>query len=391
MGRPTLEIGAHGVISVAGAPGEFTARARFRDSDGIVRPIERTRTTKGLARTALAGALKERAMRSRDSELHGDSTIAQLISIWWDWKLVDSPALAAGTKIKYIDIMERMIDPGIGNLRLREASTGRIDRWLVQERRARAAQSDLARTILNQAFTYAARRDAVPGNPVSATSKTKAVKPQPRALTDDELVRFRAAVRAPRKRGNTYLPEVFEVQLGLALRISECLSLMVDDLDLDNVAGPRVNIRSTVCAAATPIFRQPHTKDGVDGRRTLIAPDWVVNILRRRAAEAGLSGLLFATRRDSLINPHHVQQAWVRLRDAANLSWVTPHALRRTAISRIASAHGAEAASAFVDHSSVSITERHYIEAQEQLSPDVRSALNGLAPPPHLVIVEQAS
>jgi integrase len=391
MGRPSLEISTHGGVSVAGVPGNFTARARFRDPDGIVRLVERTRPTKGSARAALAGALAERVTRSRDSELGGSSTVTQLLEAWWTFKLVDAPGLSTSTRIVYIDILDRILKPQVGSLRIREVTTGRIDRWLVQERAAHPAQADLARSLLSQAFTYGARRDITAGNPILATSKTKAAKPKPRALTDEELARFRAAVRAPRKRGNTYLPDVFDVQLGLGLRISECLSLTIEDLDLDNVLGPRVNIRSTICAAATPIFRQPHVKGGPDGARQLIAPGWVVDILHRRAVEAGASGLLFATRNDGLINPHHVQQAWLRLRDAADLSWVTPHTLRRTSITRIANQFTNEIASAFVNHSSVAITERHYIEAQQQLSPDVREALDRLGPPPHLTLVERVS
>lgn len=79
----------------------------------------------------------------------------------------------------------------------------------------------------------------------------------------------------------------------------------------------------------------------------------------------------------------------MRLRKGADLEWVTPHALRRTATTRIAAGLGVGAASAFLNHSSVAITEKHYIEAAEQLSPDVRAVLDGLAPPPHRKLVER--
>jgi integrase len=380
MPRPRLEIGSHGIISVAGTPGAFTARARFRDGDGVTRAVERGGATKGIARAALNKALQERSAHIRGGELDGGSTVAQLLAIWWPAKLLESPDLSRGTRFSYEDIMGRIIVPGVGSLLLREATTGRMDRWLTAERAERAAQSDLARTILNQAFMFAARRDAVAANPIQSTSKSKPSKSKPQALSDEQLERLREALRAPRKRGNYYLEDWANVQLGLATRVGESLALTVDDLDLDNPDGPRVHIRATV-STVLPIMRQLHTKDGPDGQRIVTPPVWVADILRKRAAGVGPGGLLFTSSRGTMIDPHHIQQAIRRLRDDADLpSWVTPHTLRRTALTRIAKVMGIDAAAAYVDHSSTAITERHYVEALLQPGPDVRAALDSLAP-----------
>jgi integrase len=352
MGRPPLEIGNHGAISLSGAPGSYIAHSRYRGADGVTRKIERGGPTKGQARAALAGALRQSAAHTRGSELDGSSTITELLAIWWPAKQLESPDLSRGTRHSYEDIMQRIIIPGIGEVRLREATTGRLDRWLTAQRAVRSAQSDLARTILNQAFGFATRRDAVPANPMQSTSKSKPAKSKPQALDDAQLARLRAALRAPRKRGNHYLEDWCNVQLGLATRVGESLALTVDDLDLDNLLGARVHIRATV-STAPPLTRQLHTKDGPQGQRLVTAPGWVADILRRRAANAGPTGLLFTSSRGTMIDPHHIQQSIRRIRAAADLpSWVTPHTLRRTSLTRIARVMGLDTAAAYVDHSS---------------------------------------
>jgi hypothetical protein len=130
---------------------------------------------------------------------------------------------------------------------------------------SRAERDDLSRTILDQAFGFAARRDAVAANPVQAVSKTRPPTKKPQALNDDQLARLRQTLRAPRKRADYYLEDWCNIQLGLATRVGETLALTADDLGLDNPPGPRGHIRATV-SAVPPILRQPHTKDGPEGQ-----------------------------------------------------------------------------------------------------------------------------
>ncbi|WP_411699173.1 tyrosine-type recombinase/integrase [Conyzicola sp.] len=378
MGRPPLPIGTNGSITVTGTKPKFVARTRFRDSDGVTRNVERGGKTEGAAKAALNTALRDRKAHASGGDLNAESTIAQLLAVWWPRKIATAAKFAEGSIASYEDIQVRVINPGIGKLRLREATTGRIDQWLITERETRPSAADLAQTILRQAFALAAQRDAVSANPVLGTSKRVKPKPVPRALTDDDLARMRAATASMRI--NTWLADAFETQLGLGLRIGEALALRVENLDLDNPGGARARIVGTVIAPKGRGTRlQKHTKDGPDGRRTVMVPDWVADILRHRAP-LSRSGLIFETRNATLVNPRNFRESWRNIRDAAGLGWVKPHHMRKTALTTVARELGDEVAQRMADHKDIATTRAHYIEATEDLGPDARVALNQLAP-----------
>lgn len=393
MGRPPLAIGTAGEISYSGMKPKFRARCRYRGADGITISIERTGATKAKAKTALDAAVEIRK-NAGDGELSGTSTIAELMRVWWSWKQ-ETSELSAGSRANYNDVVSRIIIPGLGSVRLHEATTGRMDKWLVTERRKRVGQAEIARTLLNQAFAFAAQRDAVSGNPISSVSKPKRATPVPRALTVAELETLRDAVRGMRQ--NTWLADLFETQLVVAGRIGEVLALTVDNLDLDHLdedgqPEPQVHIVATVITpTGVKHSRQLHTKDGIDGRRTVTVTDWVAAVLRNRALLAGPSGLVFSSRNDSLLDPHNVRESWRNIRGAAGLSWMTPHHLRKTALSRIAEVFDIETASRFADHKGIEVTRRHYIEKVAAVGPDVRSAFTDLAPKSNSRIVARAS
>ena len=391
MGRPRLALRTAGTIKTYGVKPNFRARCLYRDPDGVNRPIERSGRSKGAAEAALKKAIKERTERNGGADLNGDTTVDALLTRWWAWKLETSdPKLSAGTQASYEDIMSRIIVPGMGQVRLHEVSTGLADDWLISERTQRRAQSELARTILNQAFAFATRRDAISGNPFSSVSKPRKKSPVPRALTVEELAALRDAVRSMRQ--NLWLADIFEVQLGVAGRIGEILALTVADLDLKNPESPRVRIAATVITpTGQKHSRQPHTKDGADGRRTVIVPAWVAEILKRRALLAGPSGLIFQTRNDTLLSPRNVRSSWRNIREQAGLGWVTPHNLRKTAVTKVNSVFGLEIASAFVEHKTSEVMKKHYVEVIEAAGPDVRSALDELAPRGHLTLVKRVS
>lgn len=379
MARPPLEIGTAGkMATVTVEKGKHRARVYYRDSDGITRLVERSGVSAAAAERKLKAALKERVYSASTETLSGESSIEKLLTAWWDLKLEQQGRLSVGTKANYSDVMQRIIMPGIGGVRIREATTKRLDTWLLTEQRLRPSQADIARTILRQAFDLAARWDLCAANPARSVSRFERPVKTPRALTTEELTRWRAQLQTMRQ--NTWLADLVEVQLALALRVGEALALKVDALDLDNPAGPRVHIRATVITpTGAPHSFQNHTKDGPDGRRTVIAPEWAADILRRRAQILGI-GLLFPTRNGTLISPGNLRDAWRRERKIADLDWLVPHDLRKTALTQIASVYGNEIASKFADHKSLGVTEKHYLEAGENIGPDVRTALDALAP-----------
>ena len=63
------------------------------------------------------------------------------------------------------------------------------------------------------------------------------------------------------------------------------------------------------------------------------------------------------------------------LRDRIGLEWVKPHHLRKTAATRVEAMFGLEAASRFLGHASVAVTQKYYLQPREHSAPDVRGAL----------------
>ena len=370
-GRPPLEIGTYGTITTRRQGDSWRASCLFRDGDGVTRGIERNRKTKADAERALKVAIRDHETAARVGDLTGESTVAQLMEVFWPWKLATTK-LAAGSKANYSDVITRIIVPGLGSIRLREATTGRLDTWYLKERAIRRAQAELAKTLLNQAFKLAARRDALPYNPMSGVSVPHEDAPEVRALTVQELETMRGAVKTMRQ--NTWLPDIVETQYTLGLRIGEVLALTVGDLDLGNEEGPIVHINSTVITPTGKPERQPHTKDGPAGRRPVLAPDWVADILDCRALAAGANGLLFPSRNGTLLDPHNVRESWRKVRARVGLEWVTPHHLRKTAAARVEAMFGEEVTSVFLGHKSPDVTRKFYIPRKPKVAPDVRAA-----------------
>jgi hypothetical protein len=60
MARPRLPLGSYGKITTWETSAGFTARTKFRNFDGVVRPVKRNGKTKAAAERALKAALVER-------------------------------------------------------------------------------------------------------------------------------------------------------------------------------------------------------------------------------------------------------------------------------------------------------------------------------------------
>ena len=183
----------------------------------------------------------------------------------------------------------------------------------------------------------------------------------------------------------------FEVQLCIAGLIGEVLALTASDLDLNHPEFPRTIIAATVVTPANLKFRRrPHTKKGPGGAREVILPDWILPTLRRRATLSADNpeGLLFVTRNRTLLFPCNVRESRRSVRAAAGLEWMSPHNLRKTALSEINDVFGIEVTGGFVNHDSPVMTETYYAGKEIAPTVDARAALDRLAPRPVLRLDE---
>jgi integrase len=180
-------------------------------------------------------------------------------------------------------------------------------------------------------------------------TKSKAVPAEAKALTAEEMQRVRQ--HCPPE-----IWSIFEVTLGLGLRITECLFLRVSDVDF----GERI------------VVIQPHTDRRLktdSSAREVPIPDGLLKLLRRVVANSdgwhlwseewrakGPSASADAWR----AGYHRLAKKWAKACRDANVK-ATIHALRHTYGSRLADADvPPRDIAALMGHKSVATTERYW-------------------------------
>jgi hypothetical protein len=165
VGRPPLSVGTYGRISIAPYGTGYRARTLYRDYDGVTRRVERHGQTKGAAERALRLALRDRMHVGAEAEITPDTKIAGLAETWF--AEISAQDRSPGTLRAYRDRLDRQIIPALGNLRVRELTTGIVDRHLRAVRgKHGAALAKLCRTVLSGMAGLATRHDALEHNPV---------------------------------------------------------------------------------------------------------------------------------------------------------------------------------------------------------------------------------
>jgi len=176
MARPSLPIGTYGNIrtETLGA-NRFCARARFRDYDGKARDVEATGTTGPAAVRALKERLRDRATPN-DDEITRETFVSKLAELWVD-EILAEERVTLQTVDRYRTSLRTAILPAVGNLRLREATVGRLDKFLRDVARDRLSAAKGAKVVLSQMFALATRRGALTSNPVRDTGATTQATP----------------------------------------------------------------------------------------------------------------------------------------------------------------------------------------------------------------------
>lgn len=126
--------------------------------------------------------------------------------------------------------------------------------------------------------------------------------------------------------------------------------------------------------------RQPRPKTDASIRRIPV-PDFAAVVLRRRIAgiQAGdRDRTLFANRTGGPLSPYNVRRTFREFLALAGIadSGISLRWYRRTGATVIARGIGADAAAAFLGHTSTVITEGHYIERVRSVDPAPADQLN---------------
>ncbi|MFJ8582635.1 tyrosine-type recombinase/integrase [Micromonospora sp. NPDC093277] len=390
MARPEPPVGTWGKIRTEKlGPNRFRARARFRDYDGKTRDIEATDTTGPAAERALKVKLRDRATPN-DDEITRETRISRLAELWVE-EITAEERITPQTIHRYQTSLRATILPALGNLRIREASVGRLDRFLRDIATDRPSTAKGAKVVLGQMFALAVRHGAIPTNPVRDTGRLRKPRRTVVALTDEHLQAVRTAIRewqqpvpgkpGPRHTGD--LADIVDLMLATGARIGEILALRWEDLDLA-AERPTLTICGTlVFVKGQGFFRQPWTKSDA-GYRMVVLPRFAVGMLlaRKLVAADNPHDAIFASRRGTWLSPNNVRRQWRQARTDTDLDWVTPHTFRKTVATLIKQETDTKSAAAQLGHSSEEVTDTYYIAKPVQ-APDVSDVLERLGANPN--------
>ena len=338
MGRRPLAVGSYGNISYRTlGPRKVRALAKVRDADGRIRDATATGTSKTNARDNLLQAIEQRPGFS-GSTITGESTVEDAAKAWIGEveRHAAEGQRALNTPRLYRSAMDNHVIPGIGALRLREATTPRLDTFLVGMRQHHgAAITKTTRTVLNGILGYAARQGALKGNPMREVSRIAGdPKRAPRALTSVERDTWLAKMEADELAAHRDLPDLTRWMLATGCRIGEALAVTFDEID---VHAKTVEINWTVVRVKGTGLQRTSTKTAA-GERTLRLPGWAVDMVIRRGDQLGWAGPLFPIperRRGKQKNgvwrdPSNTSRDLRLARDRAGFGWLTSHVFRKT-------------------------------------------------------------
>ena len=308
MARPPLPLGTWGTITTEKVrDGSFRALTRYRDHDGHTRRVTATGTSKAGAERALREVLAERSAPA--GELITAET--RLIDLAGSWiaQLEAEGRIEQTTINEYRRVLDHLVLPAIGGLRLREVTTGRLDRLLMKLREQSVNRQRKAKVVLGAMLDLAVRHDATPINPARNTTRIHRPKQETKALRVEDLAQLRAALRAwmekerPGPKPNSDMAEIVDLMLATGCRIGEILALRWSDIDF---AGdrPTLTVAGTIkTETGKGTYRKPTPKSDAS-LRTIVLPPFAAEMLRfrREAATPNAYDAVFANSGYTVIN-----------------------------------------------------------------------------------------
>ena len=132
-----MPIGSWGEISTwiagtddEGNPTKYKSQARFRDHDGHVRLVSAYAKTKTAAGKALLKKLQDRAKTGHSGDLTAMHKLTHLLDLWEEkFKEQIADGRRSPTSLDtYRRAIKNHVRPALGELRIGEASTPRIDK-----------------------------------------------------------------------------------------------------------------------------------------------------------------------------------------------------------------------------------------------------------------------
>jgi integrase len=375
-GRPPLPIGTAGAVRYYKTGSGWRARTLFRDYDGVTRPLLRVGRTKAEAGRRVQEAIRDRVYLGGGADLTADSTMIVVAQRWI--AELKAQRKAPRTIEQYEYNIERAFKPGIGELRVREMTTGVADRYLrAIEGKRGSATAKMSRSVLSGVCGLACRLDILNSNPVRETGKIS-TKPKRtvKSLDVSAVSELRIWLTYDDKAIARDLPDLIYFLLGTGVRIGEAIAVEWCDVDLDTQTIDIV--ANIVRVKGQGLIRQIDESSKLTKRR-LQAPEGLIRILRarRERAQPGDHDPVFPAVRGGWRDPSNTG---ADLRDF--LTWsgftgLTSHLIgRKTVASRFdATGQSARAAADQLGHARTSMTQdEYYVRQIETNAPEVLAA-----------------
>ncbi len=361
MGRPSLPLGTWGKIRTYDLPhGGTRAVANYKDYDGVTRPVERVGSTKAKAINNLLEALRDRARKSGDGEIKAETKVSVAADMWL--KSIDASSKAARTKREYRDTWNRYLATPMGHLRVRDIRVSTVNRLITEtrDRNGRGAASHV-KVVLSGIFALVVRHDALDKNPVREIESLGAKKRKKERTVNAKTISpilgvFHAAESAKR----WDLVDMVDVLSGLGCRIGELLALDWEtsvNFDAGTIRFHGTAIRVT----GRGLFVQDHTKSRA-GMRTIRPPGWVMDILKRRQAEAETQWV-FPSTTGTLRDPDNTRARFRMVVEKTPYKGLHPHDFRHYVAGVLDDAGlTAREIADYLRHERISTTQEDYME-----------------------------
>jgi integrase len=358
MARPRTPIGTNGVIHTAElSPGVWRARTLYRFPDGKRRQVERTRDgkTKTKAVHALQEALLDIAAPG-DAEIKASTSLTQLAEMFLQAKI--DAGRTPYTIDTYRQQITKIINPRIGDLKVTEATTGRLQRFfttVAKEHGHGAAKG--CRSVLSGMMAMAVRNDIIRTNPIIGVEGIQRPPTQgAKALPLEEVTAFRTLIRADTELQRLDLVDLFDFMLFTGCRIGEALALRWTHVD---TTAHKITFAATVSRArGKPLTIQEHGKTESSTRTITVAPE-LFDILTTRDHS---NELVFPSMLGKLRDTNNTEADWRAHRDRLGYPELTTHTFRKTVATALDVAGlSARAIAEYLGHKQPSMTQDKYM------------------------------
>lgn len=363
VGRPSLDLGTAGAPRIYKTATGYRAMTRYRDWDGKVRQVERHAATKGAAARSLALAIRNRSRGAAGALLTPETTMSELAKVWLEE--VQESDLSPSTVQAYHDRLDRQILPALGDLKVRELTTGLVDRHLSAVKAMHgAALAKTTKSVLSGLCRLACRHDAMDHNPCRDVARIsiKPTKP-PTSRSAAEIRDLHAWLSNDPRSISRDLPDLVAFMVGTGLRIGEALAVRWVDVDLD---ARTVDVHGTVLRLRQGGLVIKPSPKSASGQRILELPSWAVDMLMRRYStrerENGEAPIFPATVAGGLRDPSNTLRMLRQAFTEAGFQGLTTHQFRKTVATLMDEAGlSARAAADQLGHSKPSLTTDVYM------------------------------